>query len=630
MKNTVVVLEAGIGAMAMGFENAGFHVIAAYEKDKKAIEIYRNNVNEKIYFADMLELQPESIPDADVLAGNLSEVLSVNIANRKVSGGDYLTKLQKILRCKNPSAFCFMLKKAMIKSDLFFAFLMQIAEAGYSYRYQCIDTQKITGIPITESHLYLVGTRSSVEKEIEFPMYDSETVYPLKEFFDSEEKDAWYYRVKHNQIEENGKEDTFLCWRSNGYTERPLAGWNLLKMPLVRIDGVVRKITPNEIARLKGFPKGFSFETSNREWLYRKLVYSPNMRVVELLARSISRVFAENPLHKLQAANEQIMKELFGRYLEKKRTDVRRWENGFRGNVDYTYTCENLEVYVEVKFYNSDFSLESKLQHTCEKLETIHKKTAALLILAVGNLVNNSVKDECKERYGVHIWDVRNLLWIFDEFQDIKNEFIALLNYTVDNIEPEVPVPFVFAEKKEPSPEDIWKKKLLSVKAGREHFREYENTCTEILKYILGDYLTLWEQQEESNDGLYRFDLCCKIKSGVDQDFFDTVKNYFNTKYIVFEFKNYSRKITQKEIYTTEKYLYEKALRRVAIIISRMGADTNALAAARGCLRENGKLILCLSDNDLMELIDIKNKNEQSTAEFFEAMLDDLLIHLEK
>lgn len=161
-------------------------------------------------------------------------------------------------------------------------------------------------------------------------------------------------------------------------------------------------------------------------------------------------------------------------------------------------------------------------------------------------------------------------------------------------------------------------------------FKEYEKICTEILKNILGEYLGLWAVQEHSNEELYCFDLCCKIKNGVDQDFFNTIQNYFNTKYIVFEFKNYKEKITQREIYTTEKYLYKKALRSVAIIVSREGASRNALLAAKGCLRENGKLILCLSDKDLNELIHIKEKGEQPTAEFFEAMLDDILIHLEK
>lgn len=165
---------------------------------------------------------------------------------------------------------------------------------------------------------------------------------------------------------------------------------------------------------------------------------------------------------------------------------------------------------------------------------------------------------------------------------------------------------------------------------GTEQWRQYEEICIEILKYILGDYLTLWYEQENTDNGMYRFDLCCKIKDRANQDFFNTVQQYFNTKYIVFEFKNYGEKITQKEIYTTEKYLYEKALRRVAIIISRKGADENALAAIRGSLRETGKLILCLSDRDILELIDIKERNEQPTGVFLGAMLDDLLIHLEK
>lgn len=57
---------------------------------------------------------------------------------------------------------------------------------------------------------------------------------------------------------------------------------------------------------------------------------------------------------------------------------------------------------------------------------------------------------------------------------------------------------------------------------------------------------------------------------------------------MIFEFKNYSEPITQKEIYTTEKYLYAKALRCVGILIAANGYSENAQWAAKGCLRENG------------------------------------------
>ncbi len=87
--------------------------------------------------------------------------------------------------------------------------------------------------------------------------------------------------------------------------------------------------------------------------------------------------------------------------------------------------------------------------------------------------------------------------------------------------------------------------------------------------------------------------------------------------------------MNQKEIYTTEKYLYEKALRKVAIVISRRGADQHALQAAKGCLRESGKLILCLSDADMLQMIAIREKGENA-ADYLSDMLDDILLHLEK
>lgn len=67
MRNSVVILNAGIGALSMGFERAGFQVTAAYEKDKKAVEIYNINRNDNLSEAALLELVPESLPDADVI-----------------------------------------------------------------------------------------------------------------------------------------------------------------------------------------------------------------------------------------------------------------------------------------------------------------------------------------------------------------------------------------------------------------------------------------------------------------------------------------------------------------------------------------------------------------------------------
>jgi tRNA1(Val) A37 N6-methylase TrmN6 len=48
-------------------------------------------------------------------------------------------------------------------------------------------------------------------------------------------------------------------------------------------------------------------------------------------------------------------------------------------------------------------------------------------------------------------------------------------------------------------------------------------------------------------------------------------------------------------------------MRGTAFIVSRKGANENALNAARGALRESGKLIICLSLDDIFDMLEQLN-----------------------
>ena len=161
-------------------------------------------------------------------------------------------------------------------------------------------------------------------------------------------------------------------------------------------------------------------------------------------------------------------------------------------------------------------------------------------------------------------------------------------------------------------------------------YKDNKKVTDSYIDYIYLDKRLLFKgEQKKSNDGLYRFDSIYKIKDNQTKDLWNTITRYFNSKYIVFEFKNYKSQITQKDVYTTEKYLYLKALRGVAIIISCKGTDGHAIKAIKGILRENGKLILSISNNDLIAMLNKKIKGESPT-DYLEDILDDLLIELEK
>ena len=46
------------------------------------------------------------------------------------------------------------------------------------------------------------------------------------------------------------------------------------------------------------------------------------------------------------------------------------------------------------------------------------------------------------------------------------------------------------------------------------------------------------------------------VKDNQTKDLWNTITRYFNSKYIVFEFKNYKSQITQKDIYIQPKNIY--------------------------------------------------------------------------
>lgn len=203
--------------------------------------------------------------------------------------------------------------------------------------------------------------------------------------------------------------------------------------------------------------------------------------------------------------------------------------------------------------------------------------------MVIGNIVGREVKKTIEDKYKIIIWDVENLLWVFDEFPQIKSDFVSLLSFSVSDIVPKKPERYIFEQHSQASSTIDLQERLRKLPVGEEPSKN-EKLCEEIMRYLFSENLEFFNPQRTSNNGLYRFDYCAKIKYGNTNEFFDTIKNFFQTKYIVFEFKNYKNEITQKEVYTTEKYLYEKALRKVAIIISRKGADTNAKKAARGSM----------------------------------------------
>jgi len=166
---------------------------------------------------------------------------------------------------------------------------------------------------------------------------------------------------------------------------------------------------------------------------------------------------------------------------------------------------------------------------------------------------------------------------------------------------------------------------LREIPPGRAHASAFEDQCIEALKYLFERDLIGWREQDETDDGLHRRDLVCRILA--NGDVWKLMLSDLKSRYVVFEFKNYHEKITQHEIVTTERYLYPSALRNVAIIISPHGCSSSATRVIQGAMREHGKLILSLTVDELAALLVGKDEGSDPNAFLFDRV-DDFLMGL--
>ncbi len=166
---------------------------------------------------------------------------------------------------------------------------------------------------------------------------------------------------------------------------------------------------------------------------------------------------------------------------------------------------------------------------------------------------------------------------------------------------------------------------LKRIKKGRSAWAQYEKTCEKILKYLFNNDLHGWHAQKRTDDGLNRYDYVCRVRPATE--FWKFVIDHLDSRYVLFEFKNYAGKIKQGQILTTEKYLLERGLRRMAIIMTRVGAEPHAVAMTQGAMREHGKLMLIVDDERVCEMLHMKERGEDPTDCLFE-IADNFLLTL--
>ena len=321
--------------------------------------------------------------------------------------------------------------------------------------------------------------------------------------------------------------------------------------------------------------------------------------------------------------------------------------NKFIGNeeVDIILKKGNQDqAFVEVKIYRSKKIHLSQIKRALQRLVfIINEGHVNHGLLVISSIIDNEIKESLKQKYGITIWDRSTLYQLFESYPELRERLESVLvelaeddredifeGISTEDIDFEIGSIWKLRAKKANTYISNGRKlcdELNEIQAGKVDYKRFELKCEEILKYIFDTDLTAWHHQARTEDGLNQFDLICRITSS--HDFWRSLSRNFNCRYMLFEFKNYRDKIKQGQVYTTEKYLFNKALRSVGFIIAKNGAEDNAIKAMKGALREHGKLLICLTPEDLCKMLDKKDKGDDPNS-YLAEIVDDFLIKLSR
>lgn len=297
-------------------------------------------------------------------------------------------------------------------------------------------------------------------------------------------------------------------------------------------------------------------------------------------------------------------------------------------------------VIFEVKYTRNTMYPTSGLKISAERLvKSARSMSVEKAVLIVASNIKPEIHKIIEDEFNIKIINIDGLLSLASVDLELLGKLVKLCE--IDLSERKLDGGFsnffhpsiikLSSINKDPLESDIQgsklKDRLESIPCGREGCYEYEETVSEILQYLFDGDLKGWHQQRRTTDDLHRYDLICRVvdKSTV----WKFISSSLDSRYILFEFKNYQEKLTQAQVYSTEKYLFEKAKRKVCFLVSRKGPSDNALIACQGAMREHGKLILNLDDKMIGLLIDSKMSGDDPNEILFDKV-DDFLMRLSR
>jgi len=168
----------------------------------------------------------------------------------------------------------------------------------------------------------------------------------------------------------------------------------------------------------------------------------------------------------------------------------------------------------------------------------------------------------------------------------------------------------------------LYIQRLAAITPGRADWRSFESWCTQILTEIFSPDLGPPDQQIRTDDGLDIMDAIFPIRTSLPP--WSLVRSEFATRFVVAEYKNYLDPIGARQVESVAQYLWGSAKRQFGILVSRNAPAASALVQRRRIWLQEAKMVVFLSDRDLIEMLQMRENADEPFA-VVDAQLEEFL-----
>lgn len=282
-------LFAGIGGFRIALESFGLKCVYSSEWDKHAQKTYQANFNE-IPDGDITKKKAKDIPKHNILCGGFPcQAFSISGKQRgfEDTRGTLFFDIVRIIKSHKPEILFLENVKNFEKHDngrTLKVVISNLKKAGYNVFYRVLNASHY-GAPTSRQRIYFICFRKDLHIDnFEFPKTTNEKV-KLIDYLDTDNKRNAKYTITRKDIKiEKDRINKIKPDLFDNYPQKPLrigtinkggqgeriyspcghaitlsayGGGVASKTGAYLINGVIRKLTPRECARIMGFPETF-------------------------------------------------------------------------------------------------------------------------------------------------------------------------------------------------------------------------------------------------------------------------------------------------------------------------------------------------------------------------------------